>query len=138
MNAAGLRHRGEASGVRSLTTNTGMLISIAFSLVLVTSSIPRDTMLAIFAGTVQGIHGAKQAASLQGFIQGLHVAFWTMSGISLMAAVLSALRGSSPVEDAGSVTPVLETEPTGSQASEPVNWQEVRRDKSSRETGTEK
>ncbi len=141
MNAAGMRHRGEASGVRSLTTNTGMLISIAFSLVLVTSSIPRDAMLAIFAGTVQGIHGAKQAASLQGFIRGLHVAFWTMSGISLIAAVLSALRGSIPVgEDPSAVVPEVETEPFGSQAASPVTWQETEGDAAdtSRETGTEK
>lgn len=131
MNAAGLRHRGEASGVRSLTTNTGMLISIAFSLVLVTSNIPRHAMLAIFAGTVEGIHGAKQVESLQGFIRGLHVAFWTMSGISLIAAILSALRGSRP---AGG-----ETELAGSSAIEPMNGDQVRGARSThRETGTEK
>ncbi len=93
MNAAGLKHRGEASGIRSLTTNTGMLVSIAFSLVLVTASIPKAAMLAIFAGTVQGLHGSAETASLHGFIHGLHVAFWTMAGISLIAAILSALRG---------------------------------------------
>ncbi|PSR35905.1 MAG: MFS transporter [Sulfobacillus thermosulfidooxidans] len=94
MNAAGIKHRGEASGIRSLTTNTGMLISIAFSLVLVTRSIPRPAMLAIFAGTVRGIPQGARAASVTGFIQGLHLAFWVMAGIALLATILSILRGS--------------------------------------------
>ncbi|MDA8192577.1 MAG: MFS transporter [Thermaerobacter sp.] len=93
MNSAGPHYRGEASGVRSLTTNTGMLISVAFSLVLVTSQIPRQAMLAIFAGTVRGVSGPARAASLQGFIHGVHTAFWAMTAISLLAAILSALRG---------------------------------------------
>ncbi|CAB1130055.1 MFS transporter [Candidatus Hydrogenisulfobacillus filiaventi] len=98
MNAAGPRFRGEASGIRSLTTNTGMMFSVAFSLALVTASIPRPAMLAIFAGTVTGLHGSRAAAALHGFMHGLHVAFWAMAALSLVAAILSALRqeGSSP------------------------------------------
>ncbi len=95
MNAAGVRHRGEASGIRSLTTNTGMLISIAFSLVLVTRSIPRSAMLSIFAGTVRGMPASARQASVTAFISGLHLAFWVMAGIALVATVLSIMRGSS-------------------------------------------
>jgi EmrB/QacA subfamily drug resistance transporter len=93
MNAAGPRYRGEASGIRSLTTNTGMMMSVAFSLALVTSSIPRQAMLAIFAGTEVGVHGS--AASLEGFIAGLHTAFWAMTALLAIATVISGLRGSS-------------------------------------------
>jgi len=91
MNAAGPARRGEASGVRALTTNTGMMLSIAFSFVLVTEAIPRPAMLAIFAGTTAGL-GAGMDAALHHFIQGLHLAFWVMAGVSAVAAVLSGLR----------------------------------------------
>jgi len=97
MNAAGPKYRGEASGIRSLTTNTGMLISIAFSLALVTHSIPRQSMLAIFAGTEVGVHGAS--ASLQGFINGIHLAFWAMAALNVLAAILSVFRGKTKEND---------------------------------------
>jgi EmrB/QacA subfamily drug resistance transporter len=90
MNAAGPKRRGEASGIRALTTNTGMMLSVAFSFALVTQSIPRPAMLAIFAGTARALPDAARA--LAGFIAGLHLAFWVMTGLSAVAAVLSALR----------------------------------------------
>lgn len=91
MNAAGPEYRGEASGIRSLTTNTGMMLSVAFTIPLITSSIPRQAMLAIFSGTEVGLSGAT--ASLQGFMDGLHMAFWTMAILMLIATVVSGLRG---------------------------------------------
>jgi hypothetical protein len=72
-----------------------MLISIAFSLVLVTQSIPRSAMLSIFAGTVRGIPDSARHASVSAFIQGLHLAFWVMAAIALVATILSVMRGSS-------------------------------------------
>ncbi|PWI56906.1 MFS transporter [Sulfoacidibacillus thermotolerans] len=91
MNSAGAKFRGEASGIRSLTTNSGMMLSIAFTIPLVTASIPRQAMLAIFSGTEVGLKGA--ASSLQGFILGLQIAFWAMAILMLFATVMSALRG---------------------------------------------
>ena len=91
MNSAGPKYRGEASGIRSLTTNSGMMLSVAFTIPLITSSIPRQAMLAIFSGTAVGISGA--ASSLHGFIAGLQIAFWVMAGLMVIATVLSALRG---------------------------------------------
>ncbi|MBP3963929.1 MFS transporter [Paenibacillus lignilyticus] len=73
MNAAGAKYRGEASGIRSLTTNMGMMLSIAFSMPIVTHSIPPEAMLAIFSGTQVGMNGAE--SSLNGFISGLHAVF---------------------------------------------------------------
>ncbi|WP_020375615.1 MFS transporter [Sulfobacillus thermosulfidooxidans] len=95
MNAAGVHRRGEASGIRSLTTNTGMLISVAFSLVLVTQSIPKPAMLAIFAGTVRGIPHYQAKGSITGFIHGLHLAFLVMAFIAVLATILSVLRADS-------------------------------------------
>ncbi len=80
MNAAGPKFRGEASGIRALTTNMGMMLSIAFIMPLLTNSIPHEEMLAIFSGTVVGIGGATDS-SLQGFINGLHLVFWVMAGL---------------------------------------------------------
>lgn len=93
MNAAGAKRRGEASGIRSLTANMGMMLSIAFTMPMITSSIPHEEMLAIFSGTAVGIHGASEA-SLQGFINGVHLVFWVMAGFMLVATVVSSLRAS--------------------------------------------
>lgn len=90
MNSAGQVHRGEASGIRSLTTNSGMMLSIALSIPLVTYSIPRQAMLAIFSGTEVGLKNAQ--SSLNGFVVGLHTVFWVMAALLLVATVLSALR----------------------------------------------
>lgn len=91
MNAAGAKRRGEASGIRSLTANMGMMLSIAFTMPLITTSIPHQEMLAIFSGTAIGIHGASES-SLQGFIQGVHLVFWVMAGLMLVATGISSLR----------------------------------------------
>lgn len=96
MNSAGARFRGEASGIRSLTTNSGMMLSVAFTIPLVTSSIPRQAMLAIFSGTEVGLSGAS--SSLAGFVTGLHIAFWTMTALMAVATGLSALRSRTVVE----------------------------------------
>jgi len=90
MNTAGAKYRGEASGIRSLTTNSGMMLSIALSIPLVTHSIPRQAMLAIFSGTEVGLKNA--ASSLHGFILGLHTVFWVMAALLFIATILSGLR----------------------------------------------
>ncbi|MDB5053560.1 MAG: family efflux transporter permease subunit [Bacilli bacterium] len=90
MNAAGPQFRGEASGIRSLTVNLGMMLSFAFSMPLITKNIPHEAMLAIFSGTKVGIEG--DASSLTGFIHGLQAVFWFMSLLVLIATVLSFFR----------------------------------------------
>lgn len=100
MNAAGAKYRGEASGIRSLTTNMGMMLSIAFSMPIVTHSIPHEAMLAIFSGTQVGMNG--DTSSLGGFISGLHAVFWFMAALMALATVMSYLRGSRSRQSAGS------------------------------------
>lgn len=99
MNAAGPKYRGEASGIRSLTTNMGMMLSIAFSMPIVTHSIPHEAMLAIFSGTQVGMNGDE--SSLGGFISGLHAVFWFMAVLMALATVLSYLRTSKGSQTAG-------------------------------------
>lgn len=89
MNAAGPRFRGEASGIRSLTINMGMMLSIAFTMPIITHSIPHEAMLAIFSGTQVGMESGD---SLGGFIRGLHTVFWFMAALMLAATILSYFR----------------------------------------------
>jgi hypothetical protein len=97
MNAAGVKYRGEASGIRSLTVNMGMMLSIAFTIPLITHSMPRAAMLAIFSGTKVGLDNAT--SSLHSFIQGLHIVFWVMAVLLVLATILSFMRaGSKGVE----------------------------------------
>jgi EmrB/QacA subfamily drug resistance transporter len=93
MNAAGPQYRGEASGIRSLTVNMGMMLSIAFSMPIITHSIPHEAMLAIFSGTKIGLDGGN--SSLVGFIHGLHGVFWLMAFFMLAATLFSYFRVSS-------------------------------------------
>ncbi|AZN41070.1 MFS transporter [Paenibacillus albus] len=99
MNAAGAKYRGEASGIRSLTTNMGMMLSIAFSMPIVTHSIPHEAMLAIFSGTQVGMNGDK--SSLSGFISGLHAVFWFMAALMALAAVMSYMRSNKKAHSLG-------------------------------------
>jgi EmrB/QacA subfamily drug resistance transporter len=90
MNAAGVKYRGEASGIRSLTVNMGMMLSIAFTMPLITHSMPREDMLAIFYGTKVGL--ADATSSLHSFITGLHIVFWVMAALLVLATILSFMR----------------------------------------------
>ncbi|WP_274650831.1 MFS transporter [Paenibacillus humicola] len=92
MNSAGPLRRGEASGIMSLLQNIGMIFSIALVMPIITSNIPKDAMMAIFSGTMVGLDGAN--ASMNGFIHGLHIVFYSMGVLLLFAAVLSYLRKS--------------------------------------------
>jgi EmrB/QacA subfamily drug resistance transporter len=103
MNAAGIKFRGEASGIRSLTVNLGMILSFAFSMPIVSKSIPHETMLAIFSGTKVGLEGGTGA--LIGFIHGLQGVFWLMAGLMLIATVLSFFRASKSMDAAFAPTP---------------------------------
>jgi EmrB/QacA subfamily drug resistance transporter len=82
--------RGIAAGTRTMLMNTGGVFSIAFALAIVASTLPQRVMFQIFAGVTAGVPDSV----LADFMNGLHLSFWLMAGISLLAAVCSALRGS--------------------------------------------
>ncbi|HUH80006.1 MAG TPA: MFS transporter [Solirubrobacteraceae bacterium] len=87
------KRRGIAAGARTLLQNTGAVLSIAFVLAVVTSSIPKSTLFAVFSGLAKGLSAEKLAP----FISNMHVALWVLAGVSLLGAGVCLLR---PAHDA--------------------------------------
>jgi EmrB/QacA subfamily drug resistance transporter len=80
--------RGVASGVRMLVSFTGSMISIAFVLAIVTSTLPSKITFSIFAGETAGL----TTAQIDPFITGMKIALITLGILSLVTAPLSMLR----------------------------------------------
>jgi len=80
--------RGIAAGARVLVQNTGAVISIAFVLAVVTSSVPKNVLFAVFSGLANHITNAQ----LVPFMSNMHTALWCLAGISVLGAVISAAR----------------------------------------------
>jgi MFS family permease len=80
--------RGIAAGARVLVQNTGAVISIAFVLAVVTSSVPKSVLFAVFSGLANHI----TTAQLVPFMSNMHTALWCLAGISLVGAAISAAR----------------------------------------------
>ncbi len=82
------KRRGIAAGARTLLQNTGAVLSIAFVLAVVTSSIPKSTLFAVFSGLAKGLSPEKLAP----FISNMHVALWALSAVSVLGALVCLLR----------------------------------------------
>ncbi len=80
--------RGIAAGARVLVQNTGAVISIAFVLAVVTSSVPKNVLFRVFSGLAQNITNAQ----LVPFMSNMHTALWCLAAISLVGAAISAAR----------------------------------------------
>jgi len=80
--------RGIAAGARVLVQNTGAVISIAFVIAVVTSSVPKTVLFAVFSGLANHISNAQ----LVPFMSNMHVALWCLAAISLVGAAISAAR----------------------------------------------
>jgi hypothetical protein len=80
--------RGIAAGARVLVQNTGAVISIAFVLAVVTSSVPKNVLFAVFSGLAKHISNAQ----LVPFMSNMHTALWCLAAISVVGAVISAAR----------------------------------------------
>lgn len=75
---------------------TGGVVSMALGLGLAVtaSSMTPQAMQSMFSGTVEGSQAAASTGiAIREFIGGLHLAFWISVGLSLIAAVISLLRG---------------------------------------------
>ena len=83
------RQRGTASGINTMVSNTGQMLSIAIAFPLVLSQIPEDVMFRVF---LYGGGMADNPEALHAFEQGLHTAFLVSFAITLVAAAASALR----------------------------------------------
>jgi EmrB/QacA subfamily drug resistance transporter len=82
--------RGIAAGARVLVMNTGAVISIAFVLAVVTSSVPVDILFKVFSGLANHITNAQ----LDPFISNMHTALWCLSAVSVVGAFVAAARPS--------------------------------------------
>jgi len=80
--------RGIASGARILVQNTGAVLSIAFVLAVVTSSVPRPVLFAVFSGLANHISSAR----LEPFIANMHTALWCLTAVSVLGAIVSYAR----------------------------------------------
>ena len=90
--------RGIAAGARVMLQNTGAVISVAYVLAVVTAAVPKDVLFKIFSGLTSGL----STAQLDPFIANMHTALWTLTGVSLLGAVVSMLR---PAHVRGEVEP---------------------------------
>src|SRR3954468_5412819 len=80
--------RGVAAGARTMLQNTGAVLSIAFVLAIVTASVPRETLLAIFSGVSTSLSDRQ----LEPFVHNMHVALWVLAATSLVGAFVSLMR----------------------------------------------
>jgi EmrB/QacA subfamily drug resistance transporter len=80
--------RGIAAGARTMLQNTGAVISIAFVLAIVTSSVDKDTLFKIFSGVTTGL----SESTLDPFVANMHTALWVLAATSLAGAGVSLLR----------------------------------------------
>ncbi len=88
MGAVAAHRRGIAAGARVLVQNTGAVISIAFVLAVVTSSVPRNVLFEVFSGLANHISNAQ----LVPFISNMHTALWCLAAVSVIGAFVAAAR----------------------------------------------
>jgi EmrB/QacA subfamily drug resistance transporter len=86
--------RGIAAGARVLVQNTGAVISIAFVLAIITSSVPKMVLFRVFSGLSRHLSNHQLAP----FIGNMHTALWCLAAVSLLGAFVSAARPSHEAE----------------------------------------
>ncbi len=82
--------RGIAAGARVLVQNTGAVMSIAFVLAVVTSSVPKTVLFKVFSGLANHITNTQ----LTPFLANMHTALWCLAIISVLGAFVAAARPS--------------------------------------------
>ena len=87
MSSVAPQKRGTAAGVNYMLMSTGQMLSIAIVFPLVLSRIPEDVMFHVFL-----FGGGMSGAPLAAFESGMHEAFLASFAVTLVAAVISALR----------------------------------------------
>ncbi len=105
--------RGIAAGARVLVQNTGAVMSIAFVLAVVTSSVPKSTLFAVFSGLASHISNAQ----LVPFISNMHTALWCLTGFSLIGAAVASAR---PKHQATARQSLAAEQPVAAEAKAPV------------------
>jgi len=85
---------GAVSGLRSMLTNTGTLLSFVLAITIASATVPRFVAYEVILGTTKLIGGVSAA-----FLTGIDGALYASAAILAAAAVLSALRGRSTHAD---------------------------------------
>jgi EmrB/QacA subfamily drug resistance transporter len=80
--------RGVAAGTRTMLQNTGAVISIAFVMAVITSSVDKTTLFKIFSGVTTGLN----EATLDPFVSQMHLALWILAATSLVGAGVCLMR----------------------------------------------
>ncbi len=88
MGTVAAHRRGIAAGARVLVQNTGAVISIAFVIAVVTSSVPKTVLFKVFSGLANHISNAQ----LTPFISNMHTALWVLAATSIVGALVAAAR----------------------------------------------
>jgi len=83
--------RGAASGILSMLNNTGQMLSIVIVFPLALSHIPFTAIQQVF---INGGGMGRFSSAIPPFLAGLHQAFLVSFGLSIIAAVVAALRPS--------------------------------------------
>lgn len=91
MQAVTPERRGIAAGTRTMMNNTGMVISMALSMAVTSSSLSQEALAGLFTGMQEGSRGIIASS----FISGLREAFLLSVIFSAIAAAISLLRPSS-------------------------------------------
>jgi hypothetical protein len=98
--------RGIASGARILVQNTGAVLSIAFVLAVVTSSVPEHILFAVFSGLADHISSSQ----LEPFISNMDTALWCLTAVSILGAIVSFARPRQVIEIDRGAQPEAEPE----------------------------
>jgi MFS family permease len=119
MGAVSPHRRGIASGARILVQNTGAVLSIAFLMAIITSSVPKSTLLNVFSGLGDRISNAQ----LVPFLNNMHTALWCLAAVAVVGAVVSYVRpkeGTAPAMPGNAAEPDAANAPAESAAAEAV------------------
>ncbi|HTC71269.1 MAG TPA: hypothetical protein VK655_00170, partial [Solirubrobacteraceae bacterium] len=68
--------------------NTGAVLSIAFVLAIVTSSVPKNVLFKVFSGVAHHLSNGQ----LTPFIGNMHIALWVLVATSVVGALVCLLR----------------------------------------------
>jgi EmrB/QacA subfamily drug resistance transporter len=83
--------RGAASGILSMLNNTGQMLSIVIVFPLALSHMPFEAIQQVF---INGGGMGSFSSTIVPFLAGLHQAFFVSFGLSIIAAIVAALRPS--------------------------------------------
>jgi EmrB/QacA subfamily drug resistance transporter len=88
MGAVAPARRGIASGARVLVQNIGAVLSIAFVIAILTSSVPKSVLLNVFSG----LGDRMSTTQLVPFLNNMHTALWCLAAVAVLGAVVSFVR----------------------------------------------